>query len=184
MLPAHLDDVAQSVVSEVARRVRPAVERYGWDVEDCQQQAALELLVLRRDGIAPDEDYPSHVYLIVCLKRAVYRAAKPAHYVPTVQQQIDERVVYLGREDAQAELKDLIDSAPYLVRLYLRAIVWDGIDWAAMCARHGWSNRVAAKARRHAELWLGDQYAGRPAGADREDTIREVECTDARSMVA
>jgi hypothetical protein len=156
---------ARQIAQSAARISKPAVERFGWDKDDCEQEAVLGILLMEARGVNCDVGNPN--YFVVCLKRDIVRAATPAHDVPTVKAQIENRVAALGDDAARVELLDLIQSAPFLVRLYLRSVVLDGLSWEETKERHGWHNQRLARIRRHAELWLLDQYDGRKGDPER-----------------
>lgn len=165
-----------SAVVPASRRIHRAVQRFGWDQDDCRQQGAVILLGFPADVLAKPTPY-----ITTCLVRAIYREAKPTHHVPTVEEVILANATGTNRDEQIADLHDMIASAPYDIERYLRAVVLDGLSWDAARGSLSWSNRRMAQTRLAAALWLEEQYDGRRS--IREGTV-SLRTGDTPSKVA
>lgn len=143
------------VVERAARDVAPALHRSGLDVEDCEQEGWLALLAVLNTGVPVGEG----LAYTIC-RRAAVKACRRRRGVQ-VEATYLESVEAKGEYAVSVEFRDLIDSAPGMVRVYLGLRVLDGMTWDECRAAADVSNERLATIREDAARWLLAAYEGR-----------------------
>lgn len=158
-----------SVIAPAARRVAPLLKQFGWDADDCAQEAAVWLM--DRDPLKPAvlalPEAERVRYLAVAVRRHLVNAAryrKTEVWGRDVEEWgvLDRLATRFDTQAAVVEVADLLASAPEGdARDWLQARAADGLTWDEALRALGWSRKRAGEARTAAAAWLLEQFEGK-----------------------
>ncbi len=133
----------------VARRLAPALTRYGWDGDDAAQQATVKLLRVQNSPklLALTDEACLMRTLATLTRRSVFRAAGARRDVlRTVEAAILETAEARGDGFVAEFLTGVVADAPPKIREYIQTRIVEGRDWFGTDA-----------VERSARLWVRKQ---------------------------
>lgn len=152
-----MTDTIYDAATRAANRTARFVKRYGWDADDCRQEAVVVALDLEARGLLPDDPDEAGLYVGVAVRRAIVRRAAGRRSPEPLGD--GAALAIPGRERAVGavlEFEDLRRAAPDDVRAYVDGVLAGETQCETM-RRLGVTWRQLKELRERAAGWLAER---------------------------